>query len=132
METDQATALAVLGLKPGAQWREIRQSYLDLVQVWHPDRFQHDPRLRHKAQQKLAEINAAFALLSSLQRTTSTSPRSGRHSTTTSKTEAGTHRSHEAGNPWAGITKERRFVIAVTLFGFAALVALIAIVLSVV
>ena len=50
----------VLGLQSDATPEEARQAYRDLVNVWHPDRFGHDERLRLKAQDKLKEINAAY------------------------------------------------------------------------
>ena len=39
---------------------EARQAYKDLVAVWHPDRFSHNPRLKRKAEEKLKEANLAF------------------------------------------------------------------------
>lgn len=40
---------------------EARQAYLDLVKIWHPDRYQAEPeRLRRKAEDKLKEIVDAF------------------------------------------------------------------------
>ena len=53
----------VLGLKPGASSGEIKHAYRDLVKVWHPDRFAHDPALRRKAEEKLKEINEAYGRL---------------------------------------------------------------------
>jgi hypothetical protein len=44
---------------------EVRSSYLDLVQVWHPDRFVNNPALQRKAEEKLKEINEAFTRLTS-------------------------------------------------------------------
>jgi glyoxylase-like metal-dependent hydrolase (beta-lactamase superfamily II) len=35
---------------------EIRQAYLDLVRVWHPDRFASDARLREIAEEKLENV----------------------------------------------------------------------------
>ena len=58
-----ARALRVLDLHPAADRKEVRQAYLDLVRVWHPDRFQGDERLREKACWRLSEINAAYQLL---------------------------------------------------------------------
>lgn len=56
----------VLGIMPGASMAEIRQAYRDLVQVWHPDRFQGNPRLRKKAEESLKQINLAYnAIISS-------------------------------------------------------------------
>jgi hypothetical protein len=42
---------------------EIESTYLTLVKVWHPDRFQSDPKLRSAAEEKLKEINAAHDYL---------------------------------------------------------------------
>jgi hypothetical protein len=59
----------VLQLKPGASGPEIQQAYRDLVRVWHPDRFTHDPRLQKIAEQRLQEINTAYIALEKLQPT---------------------------------------------------------------
>jgi hypothetical protein len=56
-------SLRVLGLAPGATEQAIKEAYRDLVKVWHPDRFGSDVRLRAKAQERLKEVNAAFAKL---------------------------------------------------------------------
>ena len=53
----------VLGLEPNASANEIRQAYRDLTNVWHPDRFAHNPRLQKKAQEKLKDINLAYERL---------------------------------------------------------------------
>ena len=60
---DRNACLRVLGLDSHAGAEEIRQAYKDLVVVWHPDRFAHNPRLRVKAETRLKEINAAYAWL---------------------------------------------------------------------
>jgi hypothetical protein len=54
---------ALLEVKPGASPEEVRRAYLDLVKVWHPDRFPNDPRLTAKADQRLMEINLAYERL---------------------------------------------------------------------
>ena len=46
----------ILGLNPGASEEEIKQAYKDLVNVWHPDRFSNNSRLKEKANEKLREI----------------------------------------------------------------------------
>jgi len=56
-------ALRLLEIERGVSLDEMRQSYRDLVRVWHPDRFEGDPRLRAKAAARLTEINEAYRLL---------------------------------------------------------------------
>ncbi len=63
---DRDEAYHILGVKSGASPEDLRQAYRDLVKVWHPDRFAHDPKLQQKAQERLKEINTAFALVESL------------------------------------------------------------------
>jgi hypothetical protein len=58
----------ILQLKPGASPPEIQQAYRDLVRVWHPDRFAHDPRLQKIAELRMKEINTAYIALGKLQR----------------------------------------------------------------
>jgi hypothetical protein len=65
LSTDLSKAYELLGVKPGVSNRELKAAHRDLAKVWHPDRFQHDPRLQEKAQEKLKEINEAYDLLSS-------------------------------------------------------------------
>jgi hypothetical protein len=54
---------ALLEVEPGSSHEQIRRAYLDLVKVWHPDRFPNDPRLSAKADQRLTEINLAYERL---------------------------------------------------------------------
>jgi hypothetical protein len=60
---DWKTGCEILEIEPGATIPEMRQAYRDLVNVWHPDRFAHNPRLRKKAEEKLKEINQAYRFL---------------------------------------------------------------------
>lgn len=53
----------VLGLEPGTSLEEVKNAYRDLVNVWHPDRFAHNERLRSKAEEQLKEINLAYDYL---------------------------------------------------------------------
>ncbi len=55
----------ILGLNSGAPEEEIKQAYRDLANVWHPDRFPNNQRLREKANEKLKEINNAYEKLKS-------------------------------------------------------------------
>ena len=66
MTLDTSQAYRVLGLAPGATADEVKTAYRDLAQVWHPDRFPDNNRLREKAQQNLQRINEAYALLRDL------------------------------------------------------------------
>ncbi|MGA8085834.1 MAG: J domain-containing protein [Terracidiphilus sp.] len=59
----RCAALQTLGLEPYTSLAEIEEAYRTLVKVWHPDRFQSDPRLRQAAEEKLKEINAAHDYL---------------------------------------------------------------------
>jgi hypothetical protein len=68
MVPDEQRWLQTLGLGPGATWHQIEDAYRDLVKVWHPDRFQSDPALRPKAQEKLRALNAAYEQLRRLPR----------------------------------------------------------------
>ena len=58
----------VLGLKTGASQEEVTQAYRDLVNVWHPDRFAGNQRLQKKAEDRLKEINGAYAYIRSYYR----------------------------------------------------------------
>ena len=50
----------ILGTSISASTSELKQAYRDLVEVWHPDRFTHNERLRHKAEEMLKRINSAY------------------------------------------------------------------------
>jgi nucleotide-binding universal stress UspA family protein len=43
--------------------KELDESYKDLVQIWHPDKYPYNSRLQLKAEGKLKEINNAYAML---------------------------------------------------------------------
>lgn len=49
----------LLDLDPRASDEEVNRAHRDLMKVWHPDRFGHDPSLRRKAEEKLKAVNAA-------------------------------------------------------------------------
>jgi hypothetical protein len=56
-----ARAYATLDLAPLSTVDEARAAYLDLVKIWHPDRYQTEPeRLRRRAEEKLKEIVDAY------------------------------------------------------------------------
>ncbi|WP_099070939.1 DnaJ domain-containing protein [Nostoc linckia] len=53
----------VLGVSSDASVDEIKQAYKDLVQVWHPDRYAHNPRLQRKTEAELKAINSAYEII---------------------------------------------------------------------
>jgi len=63
MENILIEAYRTLDIEPGASLEEVKKSYRELVRVWHPDRFTHDPRLQKKAQEKLKQINLAYEII---------------------------------------------------------------------
>jgi len=55
----------ILELESGASPDEAKQAYKDIVNVWHPDRFSSNPRLKRKAEEKLKEVNVAYETVQS-------------------------------------------------------------------
>ncbi|MBW2143213.1 MAG: J domain-containing protein, partial [Deltaproteobacteria bacterium] len=50
----------ILELDTDASIDDVNQAYKDLAAVWHPDRFSSNPRLKHKAEEKLKTVNQAY------------------------------------------------------------------------
>ena len=57
---DIEKSFEILKLRSDVSVDELKQSFRDMVNVWHPDRFQHNPRLKEKAEKQLQEINQAY------------------------------------------------------------------------
>ena len=57
---DTQRCLEILGLKSVTSIKELKQAYRDLVQIWHPDRFNNNRRLEQIAEEKLRDINIAY------------------------------------------------------------------------
>ncbi len=53
----------ILDLIPPVTVADAKYAYKDLVQVWHPDRFTHNPRLQKRAETKLKQLNLAYETL---------------------------------------------------------------------
>lgn len=63
MTIDPTSAYRLLGLQPGATLDDVKTAYRDLAQVWHPDRFPENDRLRVKAMHNQQLINEAYTVL---------------------------------------------------------------------
>lgn len=53
----------VLNVGAEAGPEEIRKAYIELVHLWHPDRYAHNPLLRRRAEAAMEEINLAYERL---------------------------------------------------------------------
>ena len=62
---DVRRCFEILELESGASPDDAKQAYKDIVNVWHPDRFSNNPRLRRKAEKKLKEVNVAYETVKS-------------------------------------------------------------------
>jgi curved DNA-binding protein CbpA len=56
----------ILGLQPGASIDEVKAARNEMLEVWHPDRFQHKPDLARKATEQTKQINNAYDIRLSL------------------------------------------------------------------
>ncbi len=61
---DLDDAYRILEVERGADEDTIREARKTLAKVWHPDRHANDPELQKRAQDKLADVNAAFEMVS--------------------------------------------------------------------
>ena len=93
----------VLELDSNASIDEAKQAYKDMVNIWHPDRFSNNPRLKQKAEDKLKEINEAYEMMQSfLSSKKPLEPEKAQHAKGNSESEisanassrAGSHKSH--------------------------------------
>src|ERR1043165_6853909 len=57
------THYVILEIEESATPEEIKNAHRLLLQVWHPDRFHHTPKLLAKAEEKTGKINKAFETL---------------------------------------------------------------------
>ncbi len=63
MKNEIQEALSVLELKSDVKWDDIQKTYKELIKIWHPDRFNHDEKLRLRAIEKTKTINHAVVIL---------------------------------------------------------------------
>ena len=62
----EATYYAILGAQPGASRDELRRAYIAKVKTAHPDLFRFNTALRAKAEERMKQINEAYAYLKRL------------------------------------------------------------------
>ena len=60
---DRTADWSLFSLSPGTSAVDLKRAYRDLIDVWHPDRFAHNPRLQAKAEAMTKRINAAYQRL---------------------------------------------------------------------
>jgi preprotein translocase subunit Sec63 len=58
-----ASAYQILGVEIEASPQMIRRAYLELVRLWHPDRYADEPARRHEAEATTKRINEAYEVL---------------------------------------------------------------------
>ncbi len=110
-----------LEIHENANTEEIRQAYRDLVNIWHPDRYQGNPRLQDKANEKLKELNAAYDMLKANRQEDPNHPTRHRRSP---GTRAGKHTATQARKPAGPLKRKHPFVIWVILLAALAITAL--------
>ena len=59
----RASARDVLGVEATASPETIRRAYLELIRMWHPDRFPNDPSRQRMAEGVTKSINVAYEAL---------------------------------------------------------------------
>ena len=60
---DLQESYKILELEKTHCLKEVKQAYRDIVFVWHPDRLEHNQRIKKKAEKKLQDINLAYEIL---------------------------------------------------------------------
>ena len=106
---DIRRCLEILELDHNPSPAAIRQAYKDLVNVWHPDRFIHNQRLREKAEKKLKDINAAYHTLIAQSRSGTGGPEPQTHNSGNSENqEKEKAASKQPGTAPAGGNTERK------------------------
>lgn len=53
----------ILDLSPTATYADAKQSYIDLLKIWHPDKHPQNSKLWEKANTKCQDINAAWIIV---------------------------------------------------------------------
>jgi len=74
MNERYAHSYAVLGLRSGSSWVEIRKAYKNAINQWHPDRFQQDGEKKRIAEEQSMEITRAYKILADYYRRHGSAP----------------------------------------------------------
>lgn len=93
----------ILDLDPAASDDEVKRAWRDLTNVWHPDRFGHDPRLQRKAEEKLKTILEAYETVRSSRAGDATRTREGEGE------DARGESAPPGESPGAGVERIRRY-----------------------
>lgn len=56
-------ALTILEIQGEPTAKSVREAYLEMVKVWHPDRFPDDAKMKVRATRKTQEINSAYGVM---------------------------------------------------------------------
>lgn len=101
----------ILELRCDATPEQVKQSYRDLVKVWHPDRFIDDARLQQLAQEKLKKINIAYEKLCPIRpdARTKASQSRDRWNKTNSDQKVASNRSSESQSPTEASPDNRKY-----------------------
>jgi hypothetical protein len=147
MTEDYLKNYRILGIQPGASWKQLRQAYKKMVNVWHPDRFQQDARQKKLAEEKTKEITQSYQELAGYYKKFGAlplpveqvaTPVADKHTAGTASTPAENHASETAppeaayAEPVPGASSPRaskwrtRAVALLALFGSAYLIAQVA------
>ncbi len=58
----------ILNVHPDSEWAELRKSYKNLIQKWHPDKFEDGSDKKSAANEKIKQINIAYNQLNNYKR----------------------------------------------------------------
>lgn len=92
-------ALTILEIQGEPTAKSVREAYLEMVKVWHPDRFPDDAKMKVRATRKTQEINSAYSVMQEHFRRPAASPVEPPPVPTTDSTTTGSQPQPGTGNP---------------------------------
>ncbi|MEG3637459.1 J domain-containing protein [Micromonospora palythoicola] len=108
MSPNEQDPYVLLGVSREASVAEIRQRYLILVQVWHPDKHQSSPEnVREEATRQMQQINRAYKLLTDV-RERETRERQARQAEEQQRAERQRAGGGQRAHDWAAQQREAR------------------------